>query len=215
MSQNFAEQQRKIFAENLKRLMLRNNINQDDIVRSLGYSSSTVSDWCNAKKYPRVTKMQELADLFGVSLSDLRDEPAQPSPAIPTGFQPMPKMVQLPLVGDIACGTPITAEQNLVGAVSVPDYWHADFVLVCHGDSMAPKIHDGDLVAIRCQPEVENGQIAAVRLGGEATLKKVYRYPDRMELRPINPDYESTILYGQEINTATIEGRAIGLCRDI
>lgn len=67
---------------------------------------------------------------------------------------------------------------------SVPEHWKADFTLVCVGDSMAPKIQDGDLVAIKQQETVENGQIAAVLIDNEATLKRVYVYPDKLILRP-------------------------------
>ena len=89
----------------------------------------------------------------------------------PPGFEPLPAMAMVPLVGSIACGTPITAEQNIEQYIGVPAAWHADFALTCHGDSMAPTICDGDIVCIRCQPEVEQGEIAAVRIGEEATLK--------------------------------------------
>lgn len=80
---------------------------------------------------------------------------------------------------------------------------------------MEPRIHDGDLVAIRSQAEVENGEIAAVRIGEEATLKRVYLHPSFIELRPENPAFESIILSREEMNSVTIEGKAIGLCRDI
>ena len=142
----------------------------------------------------------------------------QPTPApspIPPGFSPMPEMVQVPLIGAIACGTPITAEQNIEQMVCVPSRWHATFTLTCKGQSMEPRIHDGDLVAIRSQAEVENGEIAAVRIGEEATLKRVYLHPSFIELRPENPAFESIILSREEMNSVTIEGKAIGLCRDI
>ena len=84
----------------------------------------------------------------------------------------MPPMDEVPLVGKIACGSPILAQQNVEGMVSVPTEWHADFTLVCDGDSMVPTFQDGDLVAIRIQPEVENGEVAAVRIDNEATLKR-------------------------------------------
>lgn len=135
--------------------------------------------------------------------------------SIPPGFAPMPEMVDVPIVGRIACGTPILAEQNIDGSACIPARWRATFSLVCKGDSMEPKIHDGDLVAIRKQPEVENGEIAAVRIGEEATLKRVYRRAGLLELRPENPDYESIILIGADMARATIEGKAVGLCRDI
>lgn len=90
------------------------------------------------------------------------DEAKEAAP-IPPGFQPMPEMSAVPLVGSIACGTPILAEQNIEARIGVPALWQADFALTCHGNSMAAMIQDGDIVCIRKQPEVENGEIAAVR----------------------------------------------------
>ena len=124
-------------------------------------------------------------------------------------------MTEVPLVGRIACGTPITAEENVERMVCVPSKWHATFTLTCEGSSMEPRIHDGDLVAIRSQPEVENGEIAAVRIGEEATLKHVYLHENFIELRPENPAFESIILSKEDMNTVVIEGKAVGLCRDI
>ena len=127
----------------------------------------------------------------------------------------MPAMDVVPLVGRIACGTPITAEENIEQMVCVPSRWHSTFTLTCKGDSMEPRIHDGDLVAIRSQPEVENGEIAAVRIGEEATLKHVYLHENFIELRPENPAFSSIILSREDMNTVVIEGKAVGLCRDI
>ena len=134
---------------------------------------------------------------------------------IPPGFEPLPEMESVPLVGRIACGQPITAEENLEGRVSIPTEWHATFTLMCEGDSMEPRIKDGDLVAIRKDVQVENGQIAAVRIGDEATLKHVYLHPDYIELRPENPSYPSIIRRQEEMNDVTIEGKAVGLCRGL
>ena len=134
---------------------------------------------------------------------------------IPPGFDPMPDMDTVPLVGRIACGTPITAEQNTEGMVCVPSSWRATFTLICRGSSMEPRIHDGDLVAIRSQEIVETGEIAAVRIGEEATLKHVYLHDNFIELRPENPAFESIILTKEEMNSVVIEGKAVGLCRDI
>lgn len=215
-------------ANNIRYLRKKQGWSQDELAEKLGYKSyTTVQKWESGVSEPPLKKAHALADLFHVDIDamtkgelwmeDVPMERAAPpaKPDIPPGFEPLPPMVKLPLVGAIACGQPITAEENLEGAVSVPEEWNADFVLTCRGDSMAPKIEDGDLVAIRIQPEVANGQIAAVRIDSEATLKKVYRYSDRLELRPINPDFESIVLYGEDINTAAIEGLAVGLCRGI
>lgn len=113
---------------------------------------------------------------------------------IPPGFQPLPAMTEVPLVGRIACGTPITAEENVERMVCVPSKWHATFTLTCEGTSMEPRIHDGDLVAIRSQPTVENGEVAAVRIDGEATLKRVYLHQSFIELRAENPALRASSL---------------------
>ena len=131
------------------------------------------------------------------------------------GFEPIPDLSTIPLVGQIACGEPILAEENVEDMVKAPARWHADFALLCKGDSMAPTIQDGDLVAIRIQPEVETGEIAAVRIGSEATLKRVYLHADYIELRPENPAFSSIIRRRGEMNDVRIEGKAVGFCRNL
>jgi len=132
-------------------------------------------------------------------------------PTIPPGFMPLPKMKKVPLIGAIACGDPITAIQNREGDVNAPVDMRCDFALKCRGESMiGAGIHDGDVVYIRIQPEVENGEIAAVRIGEEATLKRVYMHNDYIELRPENPAFESIIRRREEMNDVHIEGKAVG-----
>lgn len=135
--------------------------------------------------------------------------------AIPIGFNSLPETSRVPRIGRIACGEPITAEENIEGYDEVLASWHADFTLVCCGDSMLPKIEDGDIVAIRCQPKVENGEIAAVRIGDEATLKQVFIHSDFVELRPLNANFESIIKKKDEMGDIHIEGKAVGLCRNL
>lgn len=132
-------------------------------------------------------------------------------PEIPPGFEPMPKMKKVPLIGAIACGEPITAIENREGEIDAPEDMNCDFALRCKGDSMiGAGIYDGDAVYIRIQPEVENGEIAAVRVGNEATLKRVYLHSDYIELRPENSAYESIIRRREEMNDVYIEGKAVG-----
>ena len=133
--------------------------------------------------------------------------------SIPAGFQPLPKRDRIPRVGQIACGTPILAEENVEAYDEVPSEWHADFTLLCQGDSMEPKIKDGDVVAIRTQPQVENGEIAAVRIGDEATLKRVYCNGNTVILQAENPTFPPLVYSGQEAEDIHIEGKAVGLCR--
>ena len=156
-----------------------------------------------------------IAMLDGNQPVSLKDENLSPQP-IPKGFSPMPEMVQVPLIGSIACGTPILAEQNIKSYVGVPAAWHADFALECHGDSMAPTICDGDVVCIRSQPEVEQGQIAAVRIGEEATLKHCYYQNGVVQLIADNPSVCPPMVYtGPELEDIEIEGLAVGFCRGL
>ena len=136
------------------------------------------------------------------------------SPAYLMGWEPDSKP-RIPRVGQIACGTPILAEENVEAYDEVPSDWHADFTLLCQGDSMEPKIKDGDVVAIHSQPMVENGEVAAVLIDGEATLKRVFLFDDHIELRAENPTFPTILRIGEDMNTITIEGKAVGLCRKL
>ena len=130
------------------------------------------------------------------------------------GIIPLPTGKRIPIIGSIACGSPILAQENIEGYLSLNPDDSADFCLVCKGDSMLPRCQNGDLVLIRKQPTVENGEIAAVRIGDEATLKKVYRpAPDQLMLIAENSDFPPIVLTKDEINTVSIEGKAIGFIR--
>ena len=196
----------------IRRLRETAKLSQIELANILGVSDKAVSTWEMDKKTPRMGTLQSLADYFGVSKSYLIEDS---QPDIPQGFQPVPSMKKIPRVGRIACGTPILAEENVEEYDSVPEHGKADFTLVCVGDSMAPKIQDGDLVAIRQQEMVENGQIAAVLIDNEATLKRVDVYPDKLILRPENPNYEPIVILNAESSNIRIEGRAVGFCRGL
>lgn len=217
------------FAERLRSLRQEKGWSQQRLADNLKLSKSSVNMYERGEREPGFETMEAIADLFNVDMNYLygrtdvkiadpivwdTDSSLAHSP-IPPGFDPMPDMDTVPLVGRIACGTPITAEQNTEGMVCVPSSWRATFTLICRGSSMEPHIHDGDLVAIRSQEIVETGEIAAVRIGEEATLKHVYLHDNFIELRPENPAFESIILTKEEMNTVVIEGKAVGLCRDI
>lgn len=168
---------------------------------------------------PTIPQLKKLADGMAMTLNELFEKADDmPVSLESTGIKnivPFPETEFRPRVGQIACGEPILAEENIETYDEVLSSWHSDFTLMCVGDSMAPKIEDGDIVAIRAQPTVENGEIAAVRIGDEATLKRVFLHPDYIELRPINPNYDSIIRSKNEMEDIRIEGRAVGLCRNL
>lgn len=124
---------------------------------------------------------------------------------------PLPEMRKIPLLGAIACGAPILAEEHIEDMVDIPKHIHADFALTCKGDSMInARIFDGDIVYIRQQDTVENGEIAAVLNGdGEATLKRVKLFPDHIVLEPENPMYPPKAYWHEEMNTVRILGKAV------
>lgn len=123
---------------------------------------------------------------------------------------PMPETRKIPLVGAIACGEPILAEENIEDYVSIPKDLAEDFALTCKGDSMInARIFDGDIVYIRQQDTVENGEIAAVLIDSEATLKRVRLFDDHISLEPENPMYKSLVYWNEEMNTVRILGKAI------
>ncbi|MCI7811589.1 MAG: transcriptional repressor LexA [Clostridiales bacterium] len=131
--------------------------------------------------------------------------------SLPGNILPMPATYTVPLLGTIACGEPILAAENIEDNVEVPENIHADFALRCKGDSMInARIHDGDIVYIRQQPAVNNGEIAAVLIGDEATLKRVYVYEDHVVLQPENPAYEPLVYFGETMSTVRILGKAVG-----
>lgn len=200
-------------AENIKKIRLEHELSQADLGKIAGVSDKAVSTWELGIKIPRMGAVEKMANYFGIPKSAILDD-AQLAPAsrpIPPGFEPMPKMKKIPLIGSIACGEPITAEQNIEKMVDVPENIRCDFSLTCHGDSMVDAgIHDKDVVYIRIQPEVENGEIAAVRINGEATLKRVYYNPGTLTLMPANPAYAPMIYTGPQLEEVHIEGKAVG-----
>lgn len=208
--------------DRIRQVRQEQDVTQQELADYIGVSKQAVYKYENniVTNIP-TDKVDAIAKRLKVSPAYLMGWEEQPTPKptspapIPPGFQPMPSMDMVPLVGRIACGTPITAEENVEQMVCVPSRWHATFTLTCKEDSMEPRIHDGDLVAIRSQPEVENGEIAAVRIDGEATLKHVYLHDSFIELRPENPAFNSIILSREDMNNVVIEGKAVGLCRDI
>ena len=202
-----------VIAKNINRLLAEKGMNQRELAQLLGVSAAAVSSWCCGMKAPRVDKVDAMAALFGVDRTDfyMEDGRGGNRSEVPPGFEPMPKMRKVPLIGSIACGQPITADENIEGYVDVPEQYHCDFSLRCHGDSMIDAgITDGDIVYIRCQPEVENGQIAAVRIGDEATLKRVYYDGSTLTLIPENRAFPPMVFSGQELEEVRIEGRAVG-----
>lgn len=204
-------------SDNIKSLRTQHGMTQLEFGRIAGVSDKAVSSWESGLSIPRMGAIEKISSYFHVPKSVLIDGTNTGSP-VPPGFLPLPETERLPLVGRIACGTPILAEENIDDYVDVPKAARATFVLFCQGDSMSPRIQDGDYVYVRKQPAVENGELAAVRIGTEATLKRVYfspESPDRLILQAENPAYAPMIYTGQELEDVSIEGKIVGIYRSM
>ena len=201
--------------ERMKQRRKEIGLSAEKVAERLGVSPATIYRYekGDIEKVP-VDIFAELAKILQTTpayLMGWEEKPEPKKPTIPPGFEPMPKMKKIPLIGSIACGEPITAEQNIEKMVDVPENIRCDFSLTCHGDSMVDAgIHDKDVVYIRIQPEVENGEIAAVRIDGEATLKRVYYNPGTLTLMPANPAYAPMVYTGSQLEEVHIEGKAVG-----
>lgn len=207
-------------AERIRELRQAHGLSQQELADKIGKSKSSINMYERGEREPGPDARDALADYFNVDLDYLtgrsdRTTRLVSAAAVPAGFEPLPVMSSVPLVGDIACGTPITAEQNIEARIGIPAAWRADFALTCHGDSMAPKICDGDIVCIRKQQEVENGEIAAVRIGEEATLKRFYRQGDTVLLQAENPTFAPLVYANHQLDEIEIEGKAVGFCRGL
>ena len=215
------------FASRLSQALEARGMKAADLSKKTKVAEGTISCYINGRYEAKQNRVQVFAEALDVNPAwlmgydvPMEAERSQPAPAprpIPKGFEPMPKMKKIPLVGSIACGTPILAQQNIEKIVDVPENIRCDFSLTCHGDSMeGAGIHDRDVVYIRIQPEVENGEIAAVRIGEEATLKHFHRQGDTVMLLADNAAVCPPMVYtGPQLNEIRIEGRAVGFCRGL
>lgn len=215
------------FAGRLSQALEVRGMKAADLSKKTKVAEGTISCYINGRYEAKQNRVQVFAEALNVNPAWLmgydvpmeaeQQAPQAISPApVPPGFMPMPEMVQVPLIGNIACGTPITAEQNIKSYIGVPAAWRADFALECRGDSMAPTICDGDVVCIRKQPEVEQGQIAAVRIGEEATLKHFYSQNGVVQLIADNAAVCPPMVFaGQQLEEMEIEGLAVGFCRGL
>lgn len=196
--------------ERLKRRRKELGMSAEAVAEKLGCSPSTVYRYENGEiNKMGIDKLKPIAEAINTSPAYLMGwEDEETLPANVSRIEPMQR---IPLVGQIACGTPILAEQNIEDYVDLPGHIRADFALTCKGESMiGAGIRTGDIVSIRKQEEVENGQIAAVMVGGdEATLKRVYTKPGVVQLVAENPNIAPAVFIGKEAEQIHIIGLAV------
>lgn len=194
----------------LKDLREARGMNMRETAKALNMPYTTYVNYEKGVREPNSETLIAIANFYNTSIDYLIGKTNVVSSSVNTNVIPMPEMKKIPLLGTIACGEPILAVENIDGDVDVPIHIHADFALLCKGDSMInARIFDGDIVYIRQQPTVEHGEIAAVLIDDEATLKRVYIFPDHISLEPENPKFRPLVYWGEEMNNIRILGKAV------
>ena len=200
----------------------------DELLKEKGVTATKMLEECKIGKnqytywkkngnVPSGAILQKLADYFGISVDyllgkgDSEKDDANNADLSKYGIFPV-KLKKFRVLGEIACGKPIYADEDRETVVLADADIQADFCLYARGDSMTgARIMDGDIVFIKSQDMVDNGEIAAVIIGDEATLKRVYYYPDKnkLVLNAENPKYEPLVYSNEELNDIRILGKAV------
>lgn len=202
---------KEVFAKNLTRCIEERGLTVTEFARDMGYPETTVFNWIYKNTYPRIDRIQQIADYFDIYKSDLTEEKVDLS-KIP-GIRIAKNLVNVPILGHIQCGMPVLSEANYEGYFKLdPDLCKADFSLVADGDSMIDaNIHEGDIVFFKQTPDVESGTIAAVLLDDETTLKKVIKMDDSLILQPANDKYKPILIHQGDYSNVQILGAMVGV----
>lgn len=190
------------------------NLTLEQIGNYVGVSKSTVKKWesgyIDNMKRDKIALLAEILQIsplaiIGIDTYDVNTESFYNKYNVQSI-----KTKKIPMFGKIACGEPITANQEYDTFIEASTDLNVDFCLTAKGDSMInARIFDGDIVFLVWQSDVLNGEIAAVRIGDDVTLKRVYKYNNRIELRAENPLYKPLNYEGQQLEEIEIIGKAV------
>lgn len=200
---------KQIMAKNIRYYMNKHSVSQTEICNTLGIKMPTFSDWVNAKTYPRIDKIELMANYFGISKADLVEEH--------TAKSTNSNAVTIKVLGRVAAGLPIEAVENIIDTEEISEELSKTgefFGLQIHGNSMEPKFSEGDVVIVRKQEDAESGDIVIATVNGtDATCKRLRKYRDGIELISTNPSYEPMFFSAEEIEQKPVRiiGRVVEL----
>lgn len=206
-----------IFKDRLTEAMTLRGMRASELAKRTGLSKARISQYVHGKFVPKSDAILTIAEVLGVSelwlmgRTDSMEPTRRAEIPCPENISPL-RLCRYPILGEIACGAPILAVEDPDAGYVTAAETNADFCLTAKGDSMiGARIFDGDEVFIQQTDLVENGEIAAVVVDGEATLKRVYYYPEeeKLILSPENPAYEPLVFVGRELADIRILGRAV------
>ena len=196
--------------ERIKAARKSARMGQAELGAAIGIGKSSISEWESGKRSPDIDKVHDIARALGVTPAYLMGWDESPAlPTMPANIVPV-KRHTVPLLGEIAAGQPIYADEEHDLCVAVDDDIRCDFALRVRGDSMIDAgIYDGDVVLVRQQEDVDDGQIAVVLIDDEATLKYLYHQPSGVQLVPANRRYSPWPYTGEAAAQVRILGLAV------
>lgn len=215
------EESKKILAFNLQYYMNEMGIDRNELCQILGFKYSTVSEWLQGKKYPRIDKIEALANYFGIKKSDLIEDKSDNSP-IKSNIQSLDqsKVYNIPVFESVSAGFGAYASDYIVDYIPIYIKNPADakdmLCIKVKGDSMYPKIEDGDIVVVRKQSSVDSGSIAVVLIDNEEGLvKKVVYNENLIELISINPEYAPKRFEGKDVLRVSVVGLVKQIIKEV
>ena len=185
----------KVFSTNLRRYLSLFDMTQLELSQKLGVGTTSVSNWCNGLKSPRMDKVDAMCVLFNCTRSDLMEEPK-----LSTNKK---QGITINVLGRVAAGLPIEAVENIIDTEEISEEMAKTgefFGLQIHGDSMEPRMYEGDVVIVRKQDDAESGDIVIAMVNGnDATCKRLTKYANGITLSSLNAKYEPMIYSNEEI----------------
>lgn len=215
------EESKKILAFNLQYYMNEMGIDRNELCQILGFKYTTVSEWLQGKKYPRIDKIEALANYFGIKKSDLIEDKSDNSP-IESNITPLNQsdVYRIPVFESVSAGFGTYASDYIVEYMPVYIKNPADakdmLCIKVKGNSMYPKIEDGDIVVVRKQSSVDSGSIAVVLIDNEeGFVKKVVYDKDFIELISINPEYAPKRFEGEDVLRVSVVGLVKQIIKEV
>lgn len=190
-----------IFVTQLKKTMFLKGWRQIDLVRATGYTDGQISSWCGGRYRPNGEAMSKIAKALGVTVEYLLGKEE-----ISEAKLTLPEFKEIPVIGKVAAGVPIEAQENIIGTVVTEKNV---FALRISGDSMSPRIMDGDIVLVHQQENANDGDIVIARVDGEVTCKVLKKNAYGVTLVPFNAAYAPFIYTGQQAEDLRILGKVV------
>ena len=188
---------------------------QAELGEAIGIGKSSISEWESGKRSPDIDKVKDIAKVLNVTptyLMGWKEEDVPDQRPLPAGLLPVVKR-RIPIIGHVAAGVPIMAEREYEEYEDDTYGISCDYVLRVEGDSMEPRVLDGDVVYVRQQPDVDDGQIAVVGVDDSVTLKVVYHLPNGLQLVSLNPKYKPMIYNQENTDYLAVIGLAVAYKR--